>query len=79
MVLAYVSEFMAKMPWNKNGASPMITKYTVASTALDFSFNHDKATRDFGYMPIVPLDKAILETIKDLRERGFAKQDEFKD
>ena len=75
MMLAYISEFMAKMPWNKNGASPMITRYTVASTALDFSFNHDKAIRDFGYMPIVALDVAIQETIKDLRDRGFAKQD----
>jgi nucleoside-diphosphate-sugar epimerase len=75
MMLAYASEFWAKMPWNKKAGSPMLTRYTVASTALDFSFNHDKATRDFGYEPIVALDKAIKETIKDLKARGYAKQD----
>lgn len=75
MILAYVSEFVSELPWNKKNAQPMITRYTVASTALDFSFVHDKATRDFGYHPIVPLDVAIQETIKDLRQRGFAKQD----
>lgn len=73
MVLAYISEFMVKMPWNKKSASPMVTKYTVASTALDFSFNHDKATKDFGYTPIVSLEEAIQETINDLKERGYAK------
>lgn len=52
----------------------MLTRYTVASTALDFSFVHDKATRDFNYQPIVPLDIAIEETIKDLRQRGYAKE-----
>lgn len=72
MFLAHVSEFMIKMPWNKKSASPMITKYTVASTALDFSFTHDKATRDFNYEPIVSLDEAIQQTINDLKERGYA-------
>ena len=75
MILAYISEFVAELPWNKNSAQPMITRYTVASTALDFSFVHDKATRDFGYQPIVSLDIAIQETIKDLKQRGYAKQD----
>jgi sterol-4alpha-carboxylate 3-dehydrogenase (decarboxylating) len=75
MILAHISEFTAKMPWNKKNAQPMITKYTVASTALDFSFVHDKATKDFGYEPIVPFDKAIQETISDLRQRGYAKKD----
>lgn len=75
MVLAHLSEFMVKMPWNKKSASPMVTKYTVASTALDFSFIHDKATRDFGYTPLVSHKVAIQETIKDLKERGYAKQD----
>jgi len=73
MVIAYLSEFMAKLPWNKKSVQPMITRYTVASTALDFSFTHDKATRDFNYQPIVQLDIAIEETIKDLRLRGYAK------
>lgn len=75
MFLAYISEFVSELPWNKKNAQPMITRYTVASTARDFSFVHDKATRDFGYHPIVPLDVAIQETIEDLRQRGFAKKD----
>jgi sterol-4alpha-carboxylate 3-dehydrogenase (decarboxylating) len=74
IILAYLSEFVATMPWNKKSAQPMITRYTVASTALDFSFTHDKATRDFGYKPIIPFDKAIQETIEDLKRRGFAKE-----
>lgn len=75
MILAFLSEFVSKLPWNKKNAQPMLTRYTVASTALDFSFVHDKATRDFGYQPIVPLDIALQETIKDLKQRGFSKQD----
>jgi sterol-4alpha-carboxylate 3-dehydrogenase (decarboxylating) len=75
MGLAYLSEFIAKLLWNKKSAQPMLTRYTVASTALDFSFVHDKATRDFGYRPLVPFDKAIQETIDDLKLRGYAKQD----
>jgi sterol-4alpha-carboxylate 3-dehydrogenase (decarboxylating) len=72
MFLAYISEFIATLPWNKNGKPPLITKYVVASTVLDFSFNHHKATRDFGYKPIVSLEKALEKTIVDLRQRGFA-------
>lgn len=74
MTLAYVSEFISKLPWNKKGAAPILTRYTVASTAKDFSFSHKKATRDFGYQPIVSLEDAIGETINDLKERGYAKQ-----
>lgn len=73
MILAYISEFVAELPWNRKTAQPLLTRYTVASTALDFSFVHDKATRDFGYQPIIPLDIAIEETIKDLKQRGYSK------
>lgn len=72
MFIAYLSEFFATAPWNRGGKPPLLTKYVVASTALDFSFNHKKAFRDFGYEPIVSLEEAIKETVKDLRERGFA-------
>ncbi len=72
MIIAYVSEFIAELPWNRSSAQPMLTRYTVASTALDFSFVHDKATKDFGYTPIVSFDEAIQATIKDLQQRGFA-------
>jgi nucleoside-diphosphate-sugar epimerase len=75
MIFAHLSEFIAELPWNKKSAQPMLTRYTVASTALDFSFVHNKATKDFGYMPIVPFDKAIQETIDDLRQRGYSKKD----
>jgi nucleoside-diphosphate-sugar epimerase len=74
MLIAYISEFIAELPWNKKHAQPMLTRYTVASTALDFSFVHDKATRDFGYTPIVTFDEAIQATIEDLKHRGYANQ-----
>ena len=73
MILAYISEFVAELPWNRKTAQQLLTRYTVASTALDFSFLHDKAIRDFGYQPIIPLDIAIEETIKDLKQRGYSK------
>ena len=75
MMIAYLSEFIAELPWNKKSAQPMLTRYTVASTALDFSFVHDKATRDFGYKPLVPFEQAIQATIDDLKLRGYSKQD----
>ena len=75
MMIAYLSEFIAEFPWNRKSAQPMLTRYTVASTALDFSFVHDKATRDFGYKPLVPFEQAIQATIDDLKLRGYSKQD----
>ncbi|MEZ4591963.1 MAG: NAD-dependent epimerase/dehydratase family protein [Chloroflexota bacterium] len=51
-----------------------LTRYTVASTCLDFHFSHAKATRDFGYAPIVPRQEAIAATLTWLRQAGFAKK-----
>jgi nucleoside-diphosphate-sugar epimerase len=41
----------------------IMSRYVVASTARDFWFNHDKATRDFDYQPIVSAEGAFAATL----------------
>ena len=79
MLAARLLTWWDHMPWNKHRQAPNLTPYTVASTAKDFSFVHDKATRDFGYVPVVSREGAIAATIRDLRERGFAAHSQPKD
>jgi len=51
---------------------PLLTRYIVQSTSQDFYFSHAKATRDFGYQPIVPPEQAIAETVAWLKQAGYA-------
>jgi nucleoside-diphosphate-sugar epimerase len=67
-----VSESLAR--WGFSGDQlPTLTRYVVKSTCEDFSFTHAKATRDFGYQPIVSLEQAQADTIEWLKQAGFAK------
>lgn len=43
--------------------SPVLTRYTVAAVCRDFWFNHEAATRDFGYRPIVSANAAYQKTL----------------
>jgi nucleoside-diphosphate-sugar epimerase len=49
-----------------------LTRYVVKSTCEDFSFTQAKATRDFGYQPIVSFEQAQAETLEWLKQAGFA-------
>ncbi|MCB9421941.1 MAG: NAD-dependent epimerase/dehydratase family protein [Ardenticatenaceae bacterium] len=51
-----------------------LTRYTVASTCIDFHFTHAKASRDFGYQPLVSRPEAIAATLNWLRQTGYEKQ-----
>lgn len=44
-------------------SSVSLSRYVVASTARDFWFNHNKATRDFDYQPIVTPEEAFEATV----------------
>lgn len=46
---------------------PVMTRYTVAAVCRDFWFVHDKATRDFGYEPVVSEDDALQRTLAWVR------------
>jgi len=70
-LVAAVAEWWVKL--RKGDKAPLLTHYTVAATCRDFSFTHDKATRDFGYQPIFGRDEAVKRTIEDLRACGLAK------
>lgn len=72
-MVAAVSEWWVKV--KRGDKAPLLTNYTVAATCRDFSFTHAKATRDFGYEPIVTREEAIRRTLDDLRARGLAKQE----
>ena len=69
--VAMVSEWRANI--TKPDKPPLITNYVVAAICKHCSFTHEKATRDFGYEPIVSREEAIRRTVEDLRARGFAK------
>jgi nucleoside-diphosphate-sugar epimerase len=51
---------------------PLLTRYVVKSTCENFSFTHGKATRDFGYRPIVSVERAQADTIVWLKQAGYA-------
>jgi sterol-4alpha-carboxylate 3-dehydrogenase (decarboxylating) len=70
-MLAVFSELFAR----SGGKPPLLTRYVVASTCRDFSFTHAKATRDFGYAPIVSFEQAQAETIAWLWQSGWAHSD----
>ena len=70
--VAMISERWTKI--TKPDKPPMLTNYVVAATCKHCSFSHAKATRDFGYEPIVSREEAIHRTVEDLRARGYAKQ-----
>jgi len=69
--VAMISERWAKI--TKPDKPPLLTNYVVAATCKHCSFSHAKATRDFGYEPIVSREEAIHRTVEDLRARGYAK------
>jgi sterol-4alpha-carboxylate 3-dehydrogenase (decarboxylating) len=53
-------------PGDKN-AHPTLSAYVVASTTRDFWFTHAKATRDFGYEPVITEATARKRTVRWLR------------
>lgn len=70
--LATVSDTLAW--WGFSGdRPPRLTRYVVKSTCEDFSFTHARATRDFGYQPVVSFEPAQADTIEWLKQAGFAK------
>ncbi|MEL6408607.1 MAG: NAD-dependent epimerase/dehydratase family protein [Chloroflexota bacterium] len=44
-----------------------LSRYTVSAVTKDFSFSHAKATRDFGYHPIVTQEEAFNATVAWLK------------
>lgn len=52
----------------RGGAPPALSRYAVAATARDFWFNHRKAARDFGYVPVVSQQEAFERTLAWARE-----------
>lgn len=70
-MVATVAEWWVKI--RRGNKAPLLTNYTVAATCRDFSFSHAKATKDFGYEPIVGREEAIRITINHLRSCGLGK------
>jgi nucleoside-diphosphate-sugar epimerase len=66
--VASVTEALYQLMPRRAFANAMITHYIVAATCRDFWFIHDKATRDFGYQPIVSLEDATARTLAWLRD-----------
>ena len=59
--LALLTENLAKL--GIGPTPPLLTRYVVLSTCVDFYFSGEKARRDFGYQPIVSPQQAFDETL----------------
>ncbi|HYO88211.1 MAG TPA: NAD-dependent epimerase/dehydratase family protein [Candidatus Limnocylindrales bacterium] len=66
--LAVANETRFRLSPSVKNATPTLSRYVVASTTRDFWFTHDKATRDFGYQPIVSQADARKRTVRWLRQ-----------
>lgn len=49
-------------------STPLLTRYVVLSTCVDFYFTSQKAKRDFGYIPVVSQEQAFSETLAWLKK-----------
>ena len=65
--LALALELLAR---RGSGAAPMLTRYVVASTCVDFCFRHARAARELGYHPIVSAAEARARTSAWLRSHA---------
>jgi len=68
--LGYLSEWKCLLL--KAKTPPPLTRYTAACNLVDFYFNSTKAQRDFGYQPRYAFDEAIENTVRWLRDNGYA-------
>ena len=60
------------------GRTPVFTSQVVAYTGRSHYYSCEKANRDFGYVPAVPLSEAIQRTIDSFRELRNPKADVVK-
>lgn len=60
---AYVMEFLHWVFGRLVSFRPTITRHMVCTMACHHWFSHSKATRDFGYRPVVSLDEGLRETV----------------
>lgn len=70
--LAWANEWLLRGFGRWLGREPGLTRYAVAATCVDFWFRHDRATADFGYHPIVPLEEAQRRTAEWFRVHARA-------
>lgn len=61
-IIAWLSELWIRMPWIPATRNPLLTRYSVASTTVDFYFTGEKFRKDFGYIPPISLEEAISRT-----------------
>ncbi|MFW9922642.1 MAG: NAD-dependent epimerase/dehydratase family protein [Candidatus Thorarchaeota archaeon] len=69
--LAYIIAFVSEIFSPKSN----FNRFSVIQTCIDHTFIHDKATRDFGYQPIVSKEEAYkrtLEWFKEQENNGFS-------
>ncbi len=66
--LGSVSEFMAFLWRPIKRYNPKFSRFAVEYTCTDFTFNSDKANKDFGYHPKYNLDDAIARTADYFRK-----------
>lgn len=71
--LAYAAGGLAELTWkllNKAGEPP-ITRFVAVELAKDHYFDLSAAQRELSFAPAYSMEEALVETIKDLKERGF--------
>lgn len=49
--------------------SPVVSRHTLVMMGVSMWFNHAKATKDFGYRPVVCLDEGLAISLRNIRKR----------
>lgn len=71
--MAYGAGGMAELVWKlfKKSGEPPITRFVAVELAKDHYFDLSAAQRDLNFQPAHSMEDALIETISDLKERGF--------
>jgi nucleoside-diphosphate-sugar epimerase len=69
MVLATLSEFSAWLIRPVKFVNPKFSRFAVIYTCTDYTYNSDKAARDFGFAPRYSQEEALERTIRYYREQ----------
>jgi nucleoside-diphosphate-sugar epimerase len=68
MMLGILSETLAILVRPFKKYTPKMSRFAVTYTSTDFTFNSNKARRDFGFVPKYSVDEAFERTVRYYRE-----------
>jgi nucleoside-diphosphate-sugar epimerase len=68
MILGVLSETLAILLRPIKKVTPKMSRFAVTYTCTDFTFNSEKARKDFGFVPKYSTEEAFEKTVQDYKE-----------